>query len=169
MVKNHISIWQLKGEKRMESIVFNQIELHRSRTLELITELTENQADIVPHGFNNNIRWHLGHILTTQERFAYRLIEEPLGLPEELMNLFLNGTKPADWQTTPPDLPSLIKLLQEQPGQIRNRLQGRLEEQITVPFKDFKRLDEVLLFGTCHEAMHAGYIMALKKAVAAQM
>ncbi|ALS22965.1 DinB family protein [Paenibacillus naphthalenovorans] len=150
----------------MEHIVFNQIELHRSRTLELVTGLSESQADIIPEGFNNNIRWHLGHILTTQERFAYRLIGEPLGLPEELMNMFLNGTKPADWQTAPPELPSLIKLLQEQPGQIRQRLQGRLEQQITVPFKDFKRHDEALLFGTCHEAMHAGYIMALKRAAA---
>lgn len=169
MVMKHIPIWQFKGEKRMEPIVFNQVELHRSRTLALIAELSENQADAVPQGFNNNIRWHLGHILTTQERFAFLFIEEPLSLPQELMNLFLNGTKPEDWQTAPLDLPSLVKLLKEQPSQIQQRLQGRLEEQITVPFKEFKRLDEVLLFGTCHEAMHAGYIMALKKAVAAQL
>ncbi|MBP1154966.1 MULTISPECIES: DinB family protein [unclassified Paenibacillus] len=153
----------------MEHIVFNQIELHRSRTLAIVAELSENQADVVPNGFNNNLRWHLGHILTTQERFAFLFIGAPLSLPQELMNLFLNGTKPADWQTAPPDLPSLLKLLEEQPSRIRERLQGRLAEQITIPFKDFNRLDEVLLFGTCHEAMHAGNMMALKKAVAAQM
>lgn len=153
----------------MEHIVFNQIELHRSRTLAIVAELSENQADVVPRGFNNNIRWHLGHILSTQERFAFLFIGEHLSLPQELMNLFLNGTKPADWQAAPPDLPSLLRLLEEQPGRIRERLQGRLEEQLTAPFKEFSRLDEVLLFGSCHEAMHAGYMMALKKAVAAQI
>ncbi|GGG25988.1 DinB family protein [Paenibacillus abyssi] len=151
----------------MEQIVFSQIELNRSRTLALVAELSEQQADVVPPGFNNNIRWHLGHILTTQERLAFRLIPEPLDLPEELMSLFVNGTKPADWQTSPPDLPALIKLLEEQPGRIRARLQGRLEEKITVPFKDFGRLDEVLVFSIGHEATHAGYIMALKRAAAA--
>jgi hypothetical protein len=153
----------------MENIIFKQIELNRSSTLDLAAGLNEKQADVIPHGFNNNIRWHLGHILTVQERLAFRLIQEPLDLPEELMNMFLNGTKPADWQATPPDLPTLAKLLKEQPGKLRKRLEGRLEEKITVPFKEFNRLDESLIYSIGHEAMHIGYIMALKRAVAAQL
>jgi hypothetical protein len=153
----------------MENIIFKQIELNRSSTLDIAAGLNEKQADVIPHGFNNNIRWHLGHILTVQERLAFRLIQEPLDLSEELMNMFLNGTKPADWQTIPPDLQTLRKLLEEQPGKLRQRLQGRLDTKITIPFKEFNRLDEVLVYSIGHEAIHIGYMMALKKAVAAQL
>lgn len=149
----------------MEQIIFSQIELNRSRTLSVAAGLSERQADLIPQGFNNNIRWHLGHILTTQERLSLRLIQETLELPEDLMSLFLNGTKPGDWQTAPPDLPTIIALLEEQPGRIQKRLQGRLEENITVPFKDFEQLGEALIFCIGHEATHTGYIMALKKAI----
>ncbi|MGG2196737.1 DinB family protein [Paenibacillus validus] len=152
----------------MDSIVFSQLALNRSRTLAVVAELSEKTADVVPNGFNNNIRWHLGHILTTQERLAFRLLGEPLELPEELTSLFVNGTKPADWQTSPPDLAALRQLLEEQPKRHRQRLQGRLNDKLTVAFKEFTRLDEVLMFSIGHEATHAGYIMALKKAVAAQ-
>jgi uncharacterized damage-inducible protein DinB len=153
----------------MEHIVFNQIALNRSRTLEVVAELTEKLADVVPQGFNNNIRWHLGHILTTQERLSFRLIQETLDLPEDFMNLFVNGTKPADWQSAPPDLPALFKLLKEQPDRIQERLQSRLDEKIAVPFKDLTQLSEVLVFSIGHEATHAGYMMALKKAVSAEL
>lgn len=152
----------------MEDLIFSQIEFNRSRTLALAAELSEEQADTIPPGFNNNIRWHLGHILTTQERLSLHFIEEPLGLPESLTSLFLNGTKPADWQTAPPDLPTLLKLLEEQPGRIRERLQGRLGEKLAIPFKEFTRLEEVAVYSIGHEATHAGYMMALKKATAAQ-
>lgn len=153
----------------MDHLLLSQIELNRSRTLDIVSELSEKAADVIPNGFNNNIRWHLGHILTTQERLAFRFIQEQLDLPEDLMGLFVNGTKPADWQTAPPDLPTLRKLLAEQPGRIGPRLQGRFEEKLIVPFKDFSRLGEVIVYSIGHEAVHAGYIMALKKAVAAQL
>jgi hypothetical protein len=150
----------------MESIIFSQMELNRNRTLEVIAGITEEQADIVPKGFNNNIRWNIGHILTAQERMAFRLIGEPMELPEELMNLFLNGTKPADWQSAPPDLATLRELLEGQQARLRERLKGRLNEKLTVPFRDFGTLAEALIFSIGHESLHAGYIMALKRATA---
>jgi uncharacterized damage-inducible protein DinB len=156
----------------LESVVFDQLKRNRDRTLAVLDSVTEQQADVIPAGFNNNIRWHVGHILTTQERFALRLIGEPLGLPEELTSLFLNGTKPADWEGAspeagPPDLSTLRRLLEEQPERLCELVQGRLEEKLTVPFKELGTLGEALIFSIGHEAAHTGYIMALKKAAAA--
>lgn len=153
--------------QQTETLIFRMLDMNRSRTLATAENVTERQADIIPDGFNNNIRWHLGHILVTLERMAFRLIGEPLGLPDELVNMFVNGTKPADWVTPPPDLATLRRLLEEQPGRIRERLEGRLTEPLKVTFKDLTRLDEALVFGISHEATHAGFIWALKKAVAA--
>lgn len=165
--KNYFGIPKRRGGL-MEAIIFHQIQVARDRTLSLMEHISEQQADIVPAGFNNNLRWHIGHILTTHERLSFRLIEEQLELPEELMALFVNGTKPADWQTTPPDLSVLRKLLMEQPSRIQKRLEGRTEESLKVPFKDLNQLGEVLLFMASHEALHAGYMMALKRAVATE-
>mgnify|MGYP001443397944 CR=1 FL=1 len=154
--------------EQTETLIFSMLEMNRNRTLAYVDNVTEQQADVIPKGFNNNIRWHLGHILVAQERMAFRLIGEPLGLPDGLVSLFLNGTKPADWVTPPPDLATLRRLLEEQQGRIRERLTGRLAEPLAVPFKDLKRLDEALLFSMTHEANHAGFIWALKKAAAAE-
>lgn len=147
----------------MDSFIFSLIEQNRNQTLNVVSQVTEQQADVIPVGFNNNIRWHLGHILTIHERLAFRLIGEPLDLPDELMNLFLNGTRPADWTISPPDLQTLIQRLEEQPERIRTRLQGRLQDELTFPFKEFNRLAEVLVFSIGHEATHNGFMMALKK------
>lgn len=149
----------------MEQTIFSQIELNRSRTLEIVADLSTEQVNLIPNGYNNNILWHVGHILTTQERLAFRLIQDTLDLHESLMAFFLNGTKPADWQTTPPDILTLLPLLKEQSVRIKQRLQGRLDEQITLPFKDMNLLKEVLIYSIGHEALHVGYIMAMKKVV----
>ncbi|WP_240041243.1 DinB family protein [Paenibacillus ginsengarvi] len=151
----------------METIIFRQLDMNRSRTLQFVSDVTEQQADIVPEGFNNNIRWNLGHILTVQERFAFRLLGEPMDLPEELMSLFGNGTKPADWQGAPPTLEELRKLLEEQNERFRERLTGRMDDKLQIPFRELDRLSDVLIFSIGHEALHAGYIQALKRAVAA--
>jgi hypothetical protein len=152
----------------MERTVFKQLELNRSRTLELLAGVTEEQAMVIPNGFNNNILWNAGHILIIQERLALRLIGEPLELSDERWSLFLNGTKPSEWQATPASLAEISKLLEEQPERLRPKLQGRFQEPLTVSFKGFELLEEALIFSIGHEATHAGYIMALKKAVAAQ-
>lgn len=153
----------------MESIIFSQIEVNRNRTIEIAAGVSEQHADIVPKGFKNNIRWNLGHILTIQERLAFRLMEEPLDLEKDFMGFFLKDTSPADWQAAPPELPVILKLLEEQPKRIRERLQGRLEQPLAIPFRGMTRLDEMLIFSIGHEAMHAGYIMAQKKAIAAEV
>lgn len=47
------------------SFVWNQYDLIRGLFLEDVTKTTEEEADIVPEGFKNNIRWNIGHILLT--------------------------------------------------------------------------------------------------------
>lgn len=159
----------MKGCRRVESIIFNQIEYSRKRTLDVASQVSEQQADIVPKGFNNSIRWNLGHILTIQERLAFELIKEKPALDQDLMGLFMKDTKPSDWQSAPPDLPTLFELLKDQPRRLQERLQGRLAEPLITPFRGVTRLDELLILTIGHEGLHAGYIMAQKRAVAAQM
>lgn len=154
------------GEETMEQALFDMLEVNRGRTLEIIHSTDPSLLKIIPPGFQNHLHWHIGHILTTQERLAFRLIGEPLELEERLMSFFLNGTKPEDWTEPAPELPVLLELLQEQPARIRKRLAGKTGLPLKVPFKDFTTLGEVLLFSLSHEGLHQGYMMALRRAAA---
>lgn len=156
------------GSRRgMEQAFFDMLEVNRGRTLEIIHSTEPRLMEIVPPGFANHLHWHIGHILTTQERLAFRFIGEPLELDEQLMRFFLNGTKPADWAEPAPDIPELAERLKEQPARIRRRLSGKWDQPLAMPFKSFSTLGEVLLFSLSHEGLHQGYMMALRRAAAA--
>ncbi len=151
----------------MEQIIFQQVELIRGRTMEVFNNIMEEQADIQPAGFNNTIRWNLGHILTVQELMAFSFMNEPMALPEDLMKLFVPGSKPSEWESTPPTLEALSNLLQEQTARIKQKLTGRMDEKLAKPFKDFQTVGEVLNYSIYHEGIHTGFLNALRRVVQA--
>ena len=69
----------------MESTLFRLLEVNRGRTLELIDSTDPALLHVIPDGFNNSLHWHIGHILTTQERLAFRFIGEKLELEERAL------------------------------------------------------------------------------------
>ena len=92
----------------MESTIFHHVERVRRSTLKLAEGLDGAMLDVRPAGFNNTIRWNLGHILTVQEGLLFGRANEPMNTPEHYRELFGNGTKPADWTVEPPTLAELI-------------------------------------------------------------
>ena len=51
----------------MSELLFKQFELTRGSFLKTIEGITAEQASVQPEGFNNNIHWHIGHVLTVTE------------------------------------------------------------------------------------------------------
>jgi len=51
-------------------MVLRQVEVVRAITLQKLESITEDVADIMPEGFNNTIRWNVGHILIVQDQLA---------------------------------------------------------------------------------------------------
>ena len=66
---------------------------------------------MIPEGFNNNIHWHLGHILVAADMFILKGNEVA---PAEFKAFFSNGTKPADWSADVPSVETVLALLQKQ-------------------------------------------------------
>lgn len=152
----------------MREFLFNQLKVIRSNTLNAVKEVSESQADSVPEGFNNNIRWNLGHVYLVQEKFAFGFIPEPLPMPEGFTELFGRGTKPSEWKVQLPTLLELIKLLEDQTSLIKEKLDNRLDEVVANPFKmpsglTLKTIGEFLTFSMYHEGMHVQTIKMLKK------
>ena len=50
-------------------IGLKQFEITRGALLQFMETLDDKTADTQPEGFNNTIRWHIGHVLTAAESF----------------------------------------------------------------------------------------------------
>jgi hypothetical protein len=151
----------------MDQIVFKQIESVRSITVRAVEGLSEKTLDFIPEGFNNNIRWNLGHIYLVQEKFAFYSASELRVLPESFERLFAKGTKPAEWSEKPPTLEVLIKMLTEQPKRIQEVMHNRLSEQVT-PLTTgsgvtLNTIGEFINFTLYHEGMHFNTIKILNR------
>lgn len=151
----------------MEQIVFKQIEFVRSVTIRAVESLSEQLLDTIPEGFNNNVRWNLGHIYLVQEKFAFHFAGEPVQLPESFDRLFGRGTKPAEWNEEPPTREQLLQMLTDQPKRIHESLHNRLGEQVkpytTGSGLTLSSIGEFVNFTLYHEGMHYNTIHLLKR------
>lgn len=151
----------------MENNLFDQILFLRNVTLFTVKDLTAEEADLIPEGFNNNILWNLGHLCYSQEKFAFHFAGESMETPQEFAQLFAMGTKPSDWTTQPPTLAELVQLLTDQPNRIRARLTDRLDEVVpnpfTIPGLTLNTIGQLLSFNMYHEGIHVQTIRMLKK------
>ncbi|MHB8124373.1 MAG: DinB family protein [Desulfitobacteriaceae bacterium] len=143
-----------------------KLKVIRNNTIDVVKDLSENQADSVPEGFNNNIRWNLGHIYLVQERFAFAFIKEPMLLSDGYIELFGRGTKPSDWEVQPPTLTELIQLLEDQTNRIKEKLNERLTEPVIEAYTMssgliLKTIGEFLIFTMFHEGLHVQTIKML--------
>lgn len=152
----------------MGQVVVDQIQMIRQVTMNAVKGLSQEQLDFIPEGFNNNIRWNLGHIYVVQEMFAFRLAGERMNMPENFEALFARGTKPADWTVEPPALEVLLELLAEQPERIKTAFHGRLEEPLAQPFTtgsgvNLTTVGAAINFTAYHEGLHTNTINMLKR------
>lgn len=147
-----------------EAMIFQQINLVRQNTLNEMENLSEEQADQMPEGFNNTIRWNLGHIYTVQNALLSQFGGKAIEMPSHYLELFAPGTRPADWNGEIPTLHELKQFLAEHPEKLKEALAEQLDEKAAKPFKSLSTVGEILNFTTYHEGMHVGTIKGLKKA-----
>ena len=147
--------------------LLTQVDIVRAITLQAVESLHEEEADVQPEGFNNTIRWHLGHIYLVQERLAFHHAGYPVDVPPSYIDLFGNGTKPSNWKTQPPTLAELGCRLSEQPERIRKLLGEKLTEPPAVPFPRFRgklnTLGSIVMHSLFHEGQHYAAIKLIKQ------
>lgn len=154
------------------AMIIEHMQFIRSITLHSMKHITAEWADLQPKGFNNTLRWNIGHILTIQEQLSHHYIGDAFHLPAVYPEMFGNGSKPADWQQAAPSLDELATLLQAQTNRLGEALVDRLDEPVEQSFVRFKRtmntVGEVLLFSIYHEGVHIGIINGMKHAIEGQ-
>lgn len=143
------------------------------RTAEkFLQAIPREKADIIPPTWNNNARWHLGHLILVQQMLTYGLLREPLKVPAEYKTWFAKGTSPREWGSDPvPAYEDLLKDFLRASERLFADLHGReneafVESYTTTPGAVLKTVGEALNFSGMHDGIHLGMLLALRRALA---
>jgi hypothetical protein len=72
----------------------NILEADRLQLLRQTGQLTEDQYNEIPSGFNNNIIWNMGHLIATSENLLYKNTSFQRPIHEFDIIRFKRGAKP---------------------------------------------------------------------------
>src|SRR5699024_8718461 len=154
-----------------EEGIFEQYDFYRESSIELLDSVaSEEQADVIPDGHSNSLRWNLGHILVAQEGVMYYFgINQTGDISTKIQESFEPGTSPEDWSASPLTLSEIRGLLLEQKERIRKTFSGRLGEPAANVFeirdKRLKIIGDLFIFTIWHEGLHQGVINGMKRAI----
>ncbi|MFC0214390.1 DinB family protein [Paenibacillus chartarius] len=137
----------------------------RKQILNIMTGLPENKLSLVPEGFNNNLHWQIGHVLTITNDLIFVLSGAGSRIPSSYGTFFATGTSPSNWSEQPPEVHILEKKLEEQMLVICEMYDGNLAEPVTAKdnFLQARVIGELFYVLIAHESTHLGMITAMAK------
>lgn len=149
----------------------NQLNFARVYTLGRISQSREAAWDIKPPGFNNTIRWNVGHIYVNAEVLTQRANPTYEIVHSEWLPLFVPGTSPDRWELEPPTKDELVQALEAQTERLKSALENKIDNLLLEPMAigNLHQMDTVnglIQFMVWHEGVHAGIIHALNRASA---
>lgn len=138
-------------------------------TIGRVKRVEDSKWDFQPKGFNNNIRWHAGHIFITIEDFIRQGIPSYEPVNPEWIELFDDGTSPEQWGEGVPSGEALLAALREQLDWVIPFIEDKLDENMKDPLvigNDVLEVDSMeglVQFLAWHEGIHSGTIDSLSK------
>ena len=151
----------------MSEMIINTATTARRVLLQQVQAIPEELFDIQPAGFNNTIRWNVGHMIYWMDMYSTLGFGPPSALPDSYYTLFNSGTKPLDWTSAPPSKEELVEMLTVQLSRLSEVTPEMLGEKLSTPFAlgpfQFNTSGELLNFKLIHEAFHLGTISSQLK------
>lgn len=141
----------------------------RSLLLENLKDLSVEQFNHIPEGFNNNIIWNLGHMVAAQQGVCYIRagLTPPAG--EDFFNTYKTGTKPEKFvdNTGVEDIKTLLftTIDQFETDYNDHLFDGYTAWSLARYGVELANIDDAISFLSFHDALHLGYINILKKLV----
>ena len=147
----------------------NVFKATRENTLAAIKGLTLAQINESPKGFTGNIAWHLGHMVSTHRGLVYQLNSVPSGLEKEFILKYKKDSKP-EAPISQEEFEYITEQLMNQIDELRQDLQKENFFGENIPYKTsynytMNSFDSCIMFNNLHQALHLGYIMALKRSL----
>jgi len=147
---------------------FTIIKKTRENFLKLIEGLTIEELNSIPENFNNNIIWNLGHLIRSQQVLCYILGNETPKVDEDIVLKYGKGTKPEafidenELKFLKENLVSNIESLEQD---YNNGLFKNFTSYTTSYGIELNTIEDAIKFIVCHEGLHFGYSMSLKRLV----
>jgi hypothetical protein len=140
----------------------------RQRAAETITGLSIEQLAAIPPGFNNSLFWNLAHMAVTQQLLTYVLCGIKPPAEEDFINAYRKGTIP-DAARLPVDMKYLLDNYALWP----QLLEKHYSDGLFANFQAYKTsygvqlnsIEDAIKFNNMHEALHLGYMMAMRKCI----
>ena len=134
-----------------------------------VADLSQEQFLAMPGEFDNNIAWNIGHIMVAQQGILYRRSGLPVTISDEMTAMYKPGTSPTDW-TTEPNGAALVEQMMAQQQVLEDdyaagKFGDNYEPATTSGGLNVPDFEAGLVFNSYHEAMHWGFIQALKNFV----
>lgn len=153
-------------EKKIE-----KIKKFRLFLLSQVEALTAGQLNSIPSGYNNNIIWNIGHLISAQQTMCYIRAGLPVTIDDKYFNSYLSGTKPGAFVDD-----KEISIIKELLLSTIDRLQTDYDKKLFINYTpsagilkvygfEVNNIDEALEYLLYHEGFHGGYITALKRLV----
>lgn len=126
---------------------------------------TEN-ANKIPEGFNNNIIWNCGHVITVQQFFMYTWCGKTPVVDQEIFAQFAIGTKPEKQYDD-----QFIMFIKDELIRTSVKMDEDLKNEDFIPKKPFTtsikteltNAEELISFINFHEGLHIGAAISLMK------
>ena len=136
--------------------------------LGLVKDLSLEQLNKVPAGFNNNIIWNIAHLVASQQGLCYMRAGLPVVLDEKFVGAYKSGTKP-EQEVSSEQVEEIKKMLFSTLDRLETDYKNGVFTQYTA-FQtrydiEIASVDGAIDFLIFHEGLHMGYIMALKRAL----
>jgi DinB superfamily len=139
--------------------------------LKQIEDLTVQQLNTIPNGFNNNIIWNLGNLIYAVQNMCYARTGLPFSVSDNFFLPFMPGTRPVKIYNE-----QQIKELKEVFITSMDKLQSDFDENIFQNYApspmiasvygfEVNNIDDAFEYLLYHEGLHGGYILSLKHLV----
>lgn len=144
--------------------------LKKSRLLilKVIENLSIEQLNKIPEGFNNNIAWNISHLMVTQQLLCYKLSGLDCLISNEIIEKFQKGTSPNQFISSE-EFSTIKELFLQLPNTFEEDfLQGKFKNYINYTTSvnvTLSSLNDAVIFNLLHEGIHLGIILQLKKLV----
>ena len=152
--------------------LYTELELFkktRENILGLVNTLSLEQINKIPDGFTGNIAWHLGHMVATHKGLVYQLNGVAGNLDKEFVQMYKKDSKP-ERDISQNELDFIKDQLKDQVAELEADIKSDNVFGKNIPYKtafnyEITNLKDAVTFNNLHQAMHVGYILAMKNLV----
>jgi len=148
-----------------------KIKNFRLFVLKQISSLTNEQLNTIPGGYNNNIIWNLGHLVSATQAICYKRARLPVTIDDKYFSPFLPTTKPGNFINSE-EINIIKELLISTINTLNTDLENNLFSNYTKSERieqvygiDVSNIDDAIEFLLYHEGFHSGYIVGLIRLV----